>query len=63
MSRSKTSPPTETVFLKPDEVFPQASSIKIAVLAELYRQAQQDKLKLTDLYTVRHPIWFSTATS
>ena len=43
----------ETVFLKPDEVFPQASSIKIAVLAELYRQAQQDKLKLTDLYTVR----------
>ena len=23
-----------------DEVFPQASSIKIAVLAELYRQAQ-----------------------
>jgi beta-lactamase class A len=34
-----------------DEVFPQASSIKIAVLAELYRQAQSGKLKLTDLYT------------
>jgi len=33
-------------------VFPQASSIKICVLAELYRQAQQGKLKLTDLYTV-----------
>jgi beta-lactamase class A len=36
-----------------DEVFPQASSIKIAVLAELYRQAQAGKLKLTDLYTVQ----------
>ena len=34
------------------DVFPQASSIKICVLAELYRQAQQGKLKLTDLYTV-----------
>jgi len=32
---------------------PQASSIKIAVLAELYLQAQQDKLKLTDEYVVR----------
>ncbi|MGH9524769.1 MAG: serine hydrolase, partial [Terriglobales bacterium] len=31
----------------------QASSINIAVLAELYRQAQEGKLKLTDLYTVR----------
>ena len=36
-----------------DEVFPQASSIKIAVLAELYRQAQAGKLKLSDLYTVQ----------
>ena len=36
-----------------DEVFPQASSIKIAVLAELYRQAQAGKLKLTDMYTVQ----------
>jgi beta-lactamase class A len=35
-----------------DDVFPQASSIKIAVLAELYRQAQQGRLKLTDVYTV-----------
>jgi beta-lactamase class A len=43
----------QTFFLQPDEVFPQASSIKIAVLAELYRQAQQGKLKLTDLYTVQ----------
>jgi beta-lactamase class A len=39
--------------LHENEVFPQASSIKIAILAELYRQAQQGKLKLTDLYTVR----------
>jgi beta-lactamase class A len=36
-----------------DEIFPQASSIKTAVLAELYRQAQVGKLKLTDLYTVQ----------
>src|SRR5580658_6331846 len=35
------------------DVFPQASSIKICDLAELYRQAQQGKLKLTDLYTVQ----------
>jgi beta-lactamase class A len=39
--------------LRGDDVFPQASSIKIAVLAELYRQAQAGKVKLTDLYTVR----------
>jgi beta-lactamase class A len=36
-----------------DQVFPQASSIKIAVLAELYRQAQSGKLKLIDMYTVQ----------
>jgi beta-lactamase class A len=42
-----------------DSIFPQASSIKIAVLAELYRQAQLSaqgeagKSKLNDLYTVR----------
>jgi len=39
--------------LHENEIFPQASSIKIAILAELYRQAQQGKLKLTNLYTVR----------
>jgi beta-lactamase class A len=44
--------------LHEDEVFPQASSIKIAVLAELYHQEQlsaggaSGKAKLTDLYTV-----------
>ena len=38
--------------LHANDVYPQASSIKICVLAELYRQAQQGRLKLTDLYTV-----------
>src|SRR5262249_31814385 len=41
-----------TLFLNPDEILPQASSIKIAVLAELYRQHQEGKLKLSELYTV-----------
>jgi beta-lactamase class A len=40
-------------FLHENEVFAQASSIKIAVLADLCLQAQQGKLKLTDLYTVQ----------
>ena len=39
--------------LRGEEVFPQASSIKITVLLELYRQAQEGKLKLTDRYTVQ----------
>lgn len=44
--------------LHENEVFPQASTIKIAVLAELYHQAQLSadgtagKAKLTDAYTV-----------
>jgi beta-lactamase class A len=42
----------EKFLLHANDVFPQASSIKITVLAELYRQAQQGKLKLTDMYTV-----------
>jgi beta-lactamase class A len=40
-------------FLHEDEVFAQASSIKITVLANLYLQVQQGKLKLTDSYTVQ----------
>lgn len=36
-----------------DDVFAQASSIKVAVLAELYHQVQTGKLKLNDLYTVQ----------
>src|SRR5579863_844936 len=39
--------------LHEDEVFAQASSIKITLLADLYLQAEQGKLKLTDLYTVQ----------
>jgi beta-lactamase class A len=39
--------------LHADEVMPTASSIKIAILAELYRQAQQGKIKLTDFYTLQ----------
>ena len=40
-------------FLREDDVFAQASSIKITVLANLYLQAQQGKLKLTDSYTLQ----------
>ena len=36
-----------------DEIMPQASSIKIAVLADLFLQVQRGKLKLTDEYVVR----------
>jgi beta-lactamase class A len=43
----------QKLLLHADEVFPQASSIKIAVLAELYRQAQQGKLRLSERYTVQ----------
>jgi len=47
------------LLLHPDEIFPQASSIKIAVLAELYHQDAQSvggvpgKARLLDLYKVR----------
>lgn len=34
-----------------DHVFPTASSIKIAILLELYRQEQNGKAKLNDVYT------------
>jgi len=43
----------ETLFIHGDEIMPQASSIKIAVLGNLYLQAQQGKLKLTEEYVVR----------
>jgi beta-lactamase class A len=47
-----------TLLLNSDAVFTQASSIKVTVLAELYRQQQQSdqgtagKAKLSDMYTV-----------
>jgi beta-lactamase class A len=43
----------EQFFLNADEVMPQASSIKITVLLELFHQAQAGKLKLTDEYVMR----------
>ena len=49
----------QQLLIRPDEVFPQASSIKIPVLAELYRQAEQSahggsgNVALTDRYAVR----------
>lgn len=43
----------EEFFIHGDEIMPQASSIKIAVLANLYLQAQQGKLRLPDEYVVR----------
>lgn len=43
----------DTILYHADEVFPTASSIKVPLLAELYRQAQEGKLKLADVYTVR----------
>ncbi|MGO9935989.1 MAG: serine hydrolase [Steroidobacteraceae bacterium] len=49
----------QQLLIRPDEIFPQASSIKIAVLAELYHQAEQSaqgmggKATLKDRYVVR----------
>jgi beta-lactamase class A len=43
----------EQLLINADEVMPQASSIKITVLLELYKQAQAGRLKLTDVYVVR----------
>jgi beta-lactamase class A len=49
----------QQLLVRPDEIFPQASSIKIAVLAELYHQAQQSargvsgNATLNDRYVVR----------
>jgi len=36
-----------------DETFPTASTIKIAILAELFHQAQQGKLNLNDIYVLK----------
>ena len=52
-------PTGDQVLLHPDEVMPQASCIKLAVLANLYLQDQQasagvaHRARLTDLYTFR----------
>ena len=39
----------EEFFINENEIFPQASSIKIHILAELYRQAGEGKFKLSDI--------------
>jgi beta-lactamase class A len=43
----------ETFFLRPDIVFPQASSIKLTVLLELMRQAQEGRVSLDEKHTIR----------
>jgi len=43
----------ETFLRLPDTVFPQASSIKLAVLLELMRQAQEGSLSLEEKHTLR----------
>src|SRR5208282_4636422 len=43
----------ETFLRLPDTVFPQASSIKLTVLLELMRQAQEGKLALDEKHTLR----------
>ena len=42
----------QSISLHADQVFATASSIKIAIVLELYRQSQAGKLALNDLYTV-----------
>lgn len=39
----------EKFFINENEVFPQASSIKVHILAELYHQAEQGKIRLNDV--------------
>jgi len=43
----------ESYWLNADEVMPTASLIKVAVLVELYQQAQEGKVKLTERVTLR----------
>jgi len=43
----------ETFLRLPDTVFPQASSIKLTILLELVRQAQEGKLSLEEKHTLR----------
>jgi len=42
-----------TYFLNADEPMPTASLIKVAVLMEAYKQAEEDKVKLTEMLTLR----------
>jgi beta-lactamase class A len=42
----------ESLYLHPDTVFPQASSIKLTILFELMRQDQEGKLSLDEKHTI-----------
>lgn len=42
-----------SIALNADEAFPTASTIKIAILAELFHQAQLGKLNLNEIYTLQ----------
>ncbi len=42
----------ETFFLNADEVMPTASLIKLPIMAEVYFQAKEDKVKLDDMLTL-----------
>jgi beta-lactamase class A len=44
----------EAFYRNADTVFPQASSIKLTILLELMRQAQEGKLSLDEKHTIRH---------
>src|SRR6266404_1624004 len=44
---------SHSLSLNADETFPTASTIKIAILAELFRQAQQGKLNLNEPYVLQ----------
>ncbi|MFH0991797.1 MAG: serine hydrolase [bacterium] len=46
----------ETFGFHQDEVFPQASSIKIHILAEVYRQAEQGNFKLSDKLPLKESV-------
>lgn len=43
----------QTLSLNANTVFPTASTIKIAILAELFRQAQQGRINLNEIYTLQ----------
>jgi beta-lactamase class A len=43
----------EAIYRLPDTVFPQASSIKLTILLELERQAQEGRLSLDEKHTIR----------
>lgn len=45
-------PTGETLFHNADEVMPTASLIKLAIMAEVYSQAQEKKFKLDDMLTL-----------